>query len=127
MSIFKQLVFGLLLPAIVGGGIFTFAKVLTSKRARDQTEAQNNLPSKWLVGAALSVGYIVGYIGLEGLPPFPPGEGVHWLCYFALIGLILGVFWHLAPWGRLISKVVVSIIGPRLLLSSMFKYTLGTG
>ena len=125
MSIFKQLVFGLFLPAIVGGGIFTFAKVLASKRARDQTEAQNSLPSKWLVGVALSVGYIVGYIGLEGLPPFPPREGVHWLCYLALTGLILGGFWHLAPLGRLISKVVVSIIGPRLLLSSMFKYTWG--
>ena len=85
----------------------------------------NGLSSGWLVGVALGVGYIVGYIGLEGIPPFPPREGVHWLCYLALIGLILGVFWHLSLLGRLIAQVVVSIVIPRLLLSSMFKYSWG--
>ncbi|MCY3739811.1 MAG: hypothetical protein OXH00_02190 [Candidatus Poribacteria bacterium] len=125
MLIFKQLVFGLLLPAIVGGGIFIFANILASKRVRDQTEARNGLSPGWLFGAALSVGYIVGYIGLEGLPPFPPREGVHWLCYLALIGFILGVFWHLALWGRLIASAVISIVVPRLLLNSMFKYSWG--
>ena len=79
----------------------------------------------WLVGVALGIGYIVGYIGLEGVPPFPPREGVHWLCYLALIGLILGVFWHRALWRRLIPQVIVSIVVPRLLLNSAFKYTWG--
>ena len=121
MPIFKQLVLGLLLPAIVGGGIF----VLASKSARNQTETGNGLSFGWLVGVALGIGYIVGYIGLEGVPPFPPREGVHWLCYLALIGLILGVFWHLALWVRLIAQGVVSIVVPRLLLGSMFKYSWG--
>ena len=121
MPIFKQLVLGLLLPAIVGGGIF----VLASKSGRNRAEKANGLSFGWLVGVALSVGYIVGYIGLEGIPPFPPREGVHWLCYLALIGLILGVFWHLARFGRLIAQAVVSILIPRLLLSSMFKYSWG--
>ena len=121
MLFLRALLFGLLLPAIVGSGFF----VLASKSAPDQTEEANGLSSGWLVGVALSVGYIVGYIGLEGLPPFPPREGVHWLCYLALIGLLLGVFWHLALWGRLIAQVVVSIAVPRLLLGSMFKYTWG--
>ena len=121
MPIFKQLVLGLLLPAIVGGGIF----VLASKSGRNQAEAANGWPLGWLVGVALSVGSIVGYIGLEGIPPFPPREGVHWLCYLALIGLILGVFWHLALSGRLIAQAVVSIVIPRLLLNSMFKYSWG--
>lgn len=121
MLIFKQLALGLLLPAIVGGGIF----VLASKSVRNQTEAANGLSSGWLVGVALGAGYIVGYIGLEGIPPFPPREGVHWLCYLALIGLILGLFWHLSLLGRLIAKVVVSIVIPRLLLGSMFKYSWG--
>lgn len=125
MSIFKQLALGLLLPAIVGGGVFIFSKILTSKREREQTVEGDGLSLGWLVGIALSVGYIVGYIGLEGIPPFPPREGVHWLCYLALIGLILGVFWHLARFGRLIAQVVVSIVIPRLLLSSMFKYNWG--
>ncbi len=121
MLIFKQLVFGLLLPAIVGGGLFVFA----SKSGRNQVEKATGLSFGWLVGVALGIGYIVGYIGLEGIPPFPPREGVHWLCYLALIGLILGVFWHLALFGRLIAQVVVSIVIPRLLLSSMFKYSWG--
>lgn len=121
MSIFKQLVLGLLLPAIIGGGIF----VLAAKSTRNQTETGNGLSLGWLIGVALSAGYIVGYIGLEGVPPFPPREGVHWLCYLALIGLILGVFWHLSLWGRLIAQVVVSIAIPRLLLSPMFKYNWG--
>ena len=122
MLIFKQLILGLLLPAVVGGGILIFAKSLTSKR---ESEQKNAWFSGWLVAVALGAGYIVGYIGLEGLPPFPPREGVHWLCYLALIGLILGVFWHLAIVGRLIAQVVVSIVVPRLLLGSMFKYSWG--
>ncbi|RKU14984.1 hypothetical protein C6503_14055 [Candidatus Poribacteria bacterium] len=125
MLIFKQLFFGLLLPAIAGSGIFILAKSFAAKRSRDQTEERNGLSSGWLFSAALSVGYIVGYIGLEGLPPFPPREGVHWLCYLALIGLILGVFWHFSLWGRLISQIVISIVVPRLLLGSMFKYSWG--
>ena len=121
MLIFKQLVLGLLLPAIVGGGVF----VLAAKSARNQTETGNGLSLGWLVGVALGIGSIVGYIGLEGVPPFPPREGVHWLCYLALIGLILGVFWHRALWRRLIPQVIVSIVVPRLLLNSAFKYTWG--
>ncbi|MXY99581.1 hypothetical protein F4Y93_02635 [Candidatus Poribacteria bacterium] len=121
MPIFKQLVLSLLLPAIVGGGIF----VLASKRARDQTEGGNGLPSGWLVGVALGVGCIVGYIGLEGLPPFPPREGVHWLCYLALIGLILDVFRNFVTSKRFIGQILVSFLIPRLLLNSMFKNTWG--
>ena len=123
MLIFKQLVFGLLLPAIVSGGIFIFANILAVKR--DQTEERNGLASGGLFGAALSIGYIVGYIGLEGLPPFPPREGVHWLCYLAIIGLISGSIWHFSRLGRLVVQIGVSIVIPRLLLNSAFKYTWG--
>ena len=125
MLFLRDLLFGLLLPAIVGGGIFIFANILAAKRDRDQTEERNGLFSGWLIAVALSVGYIVGYIGLEGFPPFPAREGVHWLCYLALIGLILGTFWGLPLWGRLIAQVAVSIVIPRLLLGSMFKYNWG--
>ncbi len=125
MLIFKQLVLGLFLPAIVSGGILILAKSLASKKESEHTENGQDWFSGWLVAVALGAGYIVGYIGLEGLPPFPPREGVHWLCYLALIGLILGVFWHLALWGRLVARAVVSIVVPRLLLSSMFKYSWG--
>lgn len=122
MLIFKQLILGLLVPAVVGGGIFIFAKSLVSKR---ESEQKKDWVSGWLVAVALSAGYTVGYTGLEGLPPFPPGEGVHWLCYFAIIGLISGAFWHSSRWGRLIGQIALSIVVPRLLLNSVFKYTWG--
>ena len=125
MLIFKQLILGLLLPAVVGGGILILAKSLALKRESEHTEREKDWFSGWLVAVALSAGYTVGYIGLEGLPPFPPREGVHWLCYLALIGLILGSFWHFVPWGRLIVQIGVSIVIPRLLLNSVFKYTWG--
>ena len=95
------------------------------KSARNQPEETDGLFSGWLVGVALGVGYIVGYIGLEGFPPFPPREGVHWLCYLALIGLILGVFWHFEVSKRFSGQVLVSVVIPRLLLNAMFKYTWG--
>ena len=122
MSIFKQVILGLLLPAVVGGGIFIFAKSLASKR---ESEQKKDWLSGWLVAVALSAGYIVGYIGLEGLPSFPPREGVHWLCYLSIIGLISGAFWHSSRWGRLIVQIALSIVIPRLLLNSAFKYTWG--
>jgi len=124
MLIFKQLVLGLLLPAIVGGGIF----VLAFKSRRNQTEEGSGLFSGWLFSAALSVGYIVGYIGLEGFPPFPAREGVHWLCYLALIGLILGIFWRfeISKYfnGQVLASAVMAFIPP-LLLDPMFKHTWG--
>lgn len=122
MLIFKQLILGLFLPAVVGGGILIFAKSLASKRER---EHKKDWFSGWLVAVALGAGYIVGYIGLEGLPPFPPREGVHWLCYLAIIGLISGVFWYASRWGCLIVQIALSIVIPRLLLNSAFKYTWG--
>ena len=122
MLIFKQLILGLLLPAVVGGGIFIFAKSLASKRAR---EHKKDWFSGWLVAVALGAGYAVGYIGLEGSPPFPPREGVHWLCYLAIIGPISGAFWHFPRRGHLIIQIALSIVIPRLLLNSAFKYTWG--
>ena len=125
MLIFKQLFLGLLLPAVVGGGIFIFAKSLALKTESEHPKKEKDWFSGWLVAVALSAGYIVGYIGLEGLPPFPPREGVHWLCYLAIIGLLSGSFWHSSRWGRLIVQIGLSIVIPRLLLNSAFKYTWG--
>jgi hypothetical protein len=124
MSFTKQLLLGLLLPAIAGGGILIFARSLSSNEGTIRNEKKYGGLSGWLIAAALSVGYIVGYLGLEGLPSFPPRLGTHWLWYLAIIGLIVGSFWHLAVWGP-IAQVAISIIIPRLLLTSIFKYTWG--
>lgn len=125
MLTIKQLFFGLLLPAIVGGGILLFARSLSSKQDTSGSEKGDSGFSGWLIAAALGVGYIVGYLGLEWLPAFPPKLGVHWLFYLAIIGLIVAGFWHFALWGRLIAQVALVLIIPRLLLTSTFKYTWG--
>jgi len=123
MLLIKQIFFGLLLPALVGGGIFVIARSLSPKAyATVRYEKEQNGFAGWLIAAALGVGYIVGYLGLEGLPAFPPKLGTHWLCYLTIIGLIVGRFWHRAVWGP-IAQIASSIIIPRLLLMSTFKHT----
>ena len=125
MSLMKQLFLGLLLPALVGGGIFVIARSLSPKAyATVRYEKGENGFRSWLIAAALGAGYIVGYLGLEGLPIFPPRLGTHWLFYLAVGGLIVARFWHLAVWGP-IAQIAISIITPRLLLTSTFKHTWG--
>lgn len=125
MLLIKQLFFGLLLPAMVGGGIFVIARSLSPKAyATARYEKEQDGLAGWLIAAALGVGYIFGYVGLERLPAFPPKLGTHWLCYLAIIGLIVGRFWHRAVWGP-IAQIAISIIIPRLLLTATFKHTWG--
>lgn len=125
MLLIKQLFFGILLPALVGGGIFVIARSLSPKAyATARYEKEENGLTGWLIAAALGVGYIVGYLGLEGLPAFLPKLGTHWLFYLAIIGLIVARFWHRAVWGP-IAQIAISIILPRLLLTSTFKHTWG--
>ena len=125
MLLIKQLFFGILLPALVGGGIFVIARSLSPKAyATARYEKEQDGFASWLIAAALGVGYIVGYLGLEGLPVFPPKLGTHWLFYLAIIGLIVARFWHRAVWGP-IAQIAISIIIPRLLLTSTFKHTWG--
>lgn len=127
MLILKQLFFGLLLPAVVTGGILVFARSLASKEGGESTGKETDISRGWLIAGALSAGYIVGYFGLEGFStlPFPPRQGIHWLCCLAIIGFIVGCFWHFSFSGRLIAQIVLSIAIPRLLLSSTFKHTWG--
>lgn len=127
MLILKQLFFGLLLPAVVTGGILVFARSLASKEGGESTRKETDISQGWLIAGALSAGYIVGYFGLEGFStlPFPPRQGIHWLCCLAIIGFIVGCFWHFSFSGRLIAQIVLSIAIPRLLLSSTFKHTWG--
>ncbi len=121
----KQLVLGLLLPTVVGSAILIFARSFAPKKyATAGNEKEQDGFAGWLIAAALGVGYIIGYLGLEGLPVFPPRLGTQWLCYLAIIGLIVASFWHLAVWGP-IAQIAISIIIPRLLLTSTFKYTWG--
>lgn len=125
MSLITQLFLGLLLPAIVGGGVFIFARSRSPKEYTTvRYEKEQDGFTSWLIAVALGAGYIVGFLGLEGLPAFPPRLGIDWVCYLAIIGLIAAGFWHLPVWGP-ITQVAISILIPRLLLSSRFKHTWG--
>jgi len=46
----------------------------------------------WLLSPlAIGAGYLVAHILLNrGVPPFPPTDSIHWLFYFALLGIGLG-------------------------------------
>ena len=125
MLFVEPFIFGLLLPALVGGGIFVIARSLSPKAyATVRYEKEQDGFGSWLIAAALGAGYIIGYLGLEGLPVFPPKLGTHWLCYLAIIGLIVARFWHVALWGPM-AQIAISITIPRLLLTSTFKHTWG--
>ena len=121
----EQLFLGLLLPTIVGSGIFIFARSLAPKEyATVRYEKEQSGFRAWLIAVALGVGYIVGYLGMEGMPMFPPRLGTQWLCYLAIVGLIVASFWHVAVWGP-VAQIAISIVIPRLLLISTFKHTWG--
>ena len=105
-------------------GFLSSRESLSPKAYAFRNDKEHGGFSSWLIAAALGVGYIVGYLGLERLPPFPPQLGTHWLFYLAIIGLIVAGFWHLAAWGP-IAQVAICIIIPRLLLNSTFKHTWG--
>ena len=125
MLTLKQLFFGLFLPTVVSGAVLVFARSLSSKQNAMVSEASEDGSSDWLIAVALSIGYIIGYLGLEGLPSFPPRFGVQWLCYLAVIGLIGGGFWRFSFRGRLVAQVALAIVIPRLLLTPTFKHTWG--
>ncbi|MDE0634616.1 MAG: hypothetical protein OXI43_02010 [Candidatus Poribacteria bacterium] len=119
MPTFNQLFFNLLLPAIVCGGIYA---VVVYLRGRDQEKAY----LLWLTTVALGIGYIIGYLGIEKKPTFPPREGIHWLFYFVLFALFSSTYWNSSRWRRLVSQIIYSVALPRILLNPYFQHTWGT-
>ena len=47
------------------------------------------------MGAAIAIGFLVAYVTITGLPPFPPRSSSQKLAYVILLGLILGIAWGL--------------------------------
>lgn len=119
MLTLNQLFFSMLLPAIICGAIYV---IVAYKRARDV----NNTYFQWLTAVALGIGYIVGYLGIEGIPKFPPIESIHWFFYFAIFSIFSSTYWSFSQWRSLISQFIYSIALPRILLDSYFRHTWGT-
>lgn len=119
MPTLNQLFFSMFLPAIICGGIYAIV-AYQWKRDGSKTYLQ------WFVAAALGIGDIIGYIGIEGKPIFPPREGIHWLFYFAIFAIFSSTYWHLSRLRALISQLLYSIAIPRILLNVYFQQTWGT-
>ena len=114
----NQLFFNLLLPAIVCGGIFAAVAYINKKN-------ENKKHLQWLTATALGIGYIVGYIGIEGKPTFLPKESIHWLFYFTILAILGSTYWDSTRWRRLITQLIYSVAIPRLLLNSYFQHIWG--
>jgi hypothetical protein len=48
-----------------------------------------------MVGAAIAIGFLVAYVAITGVPPFPPRSSSQKLAYIVVLGLILGIAWGL--------------------------------
>lgn len=113
-----QLFLSLLLPAIVCGGIIlTFAYISRGNKEK--------IYLQWGAAIALGLGYIIGYIGIEGKPTFPPRESIHWIFFLVIIATTSSTYWHLHSLRSVVSKLLYSIILPRFLLNSYFKQNWG--
>lgn len=118
MLTFNQLFFGMLLPAIVCGGVYAVVVLLKKKDGKREY-------LQWLTAAALGCGYIIGYIAIEGKPYFLPKESIHWLFYLSILAILTSTYWESSRWVQLTTKILYSIAIPRLLLDSYFRYTWG--
>ena len=119
MPTLNQLFFSLLLPAIVCGGIYAVV-VYIRARVGEKTHLL------WLTAVAIGIGYIIGYIGIEGSVTFIPKESRHWIFYFTIFALFSSTYWDYSGWRQTISQLIYSIALPRILLNSYFQHIWGT-
>ncbi len=115
----NQLFLSIFLPAIVCGGLYIL--VFYIRRNKEKTEHL-----LWLTAATLSIGYIIGYIGIEGRIVLIPRESIHWFIYLAVFALLSSTYWDSVGLRRTISQVIYSILIPRILLDALFQHTWGT-
>lgn len=117
MLSFTAIFFGLILPAIVCGGIFAGASLLpqsisTTHRLR-------------LAAFAVGIGYIVGYLGIEGRLPLSPREGLHWLFYLAIAAMVVKAI-QLRPAQFPSVHIAFAVAIPRIILGAKFNHAWGT-
>ena len=119
MPTLSQLFLSILLPAIVCGIIYITAVLI-------RTRSENNERLLWLTAIALVIGYLIGYIGIEGKFTIIPKESIHWFFYLTLFALLSSTYWDTPGLRRTISQVIYSILIPRILLAPLFTHSWGT-
>ena len=108
-----------LLPGIIVGAVITGAVLAAAAR----------FPSvhRWAGAVALGAGYVGGHaMAIGRWPSFPPVEATHWLLYFALAAVILGLLDAFLPdtrrWLRFFVWLVFNGVFICVLLHSKWKY-----
>src|SRR5437588_3654662 len=73
----------------------------------------------------IGAGYVAGHVLTASWPPFPPRSATHWLCWFAVIGIIAAVVDALVrpkETVRLVLWIIICTIVSRLILQPKFSY-----
>lgn len=110
-----QLFFTMLLPAICSAGIFAASVFVT---ARD--DKKSNL--QWIIAAAIGIGYLIGYIGIEKKFTLVPVENIQWFFYLTVFAILSSTYWDYNGWRRIVSQIIYSILIPRILLNPYFQH-----
>jgi hypothetical protein len=110
----QQLLPGVIVGAAITGAVLAAAACFASVH-------------RWAGGVALGTGYVGGHaMAIGRWPPFPPVEATHWLLYFAVAALIIGLLdVFLADtrrWLRLSVWAVLSGAFIRVLLQPKWRY-----
>src|SRR5687768_2632318 len=78
-----------------------------------------------LLASSIGAAYVCGHIFVVGLPSFPPRDTTHWLLYFSLISIPIGVITsarHISGWVAFGMAIICNAGALALLLLPKFRH-----
>lgn len=114
----KIFMFNILLPAMLSGAGFLLVFFLENRGKRGV---------KWIGSLGILLGYMIGYIGIQGWPQFPPADpSTGWFVYIGITTLILSLAesgWKNRWWGVFIGRVLFTVLVCLIMLSPLVRNT----